>query len=74
MLPALQKRIPIRIRNTFNPSFTGTYISDQGQPESFSSVKGIASMEDVSLLKVTGEGILQTVGIAHESFGTGTKE
>jgi bifunctional aspartokinase / homoserine dehydrogenase 1 len=68
MLPALQKRIPIRIRNTFNPAFKGTLISDQSASSQRSSVKGIASIERINLLKVTGEGILRTVGIASRIF------
>jgi len=68
MLPVLQKRIPIRIRNTFNEQFKGTLISDQLSFSERSSVKGIACIDKISLLKVTGEGILHTVGIASRIF------
>jgi bifunctional aspartokinase / homoserine dehydrogenase 1 len=68
MLPALHKRIPIRIRNTFHEQFTGTLISDQPSSLQRSSVKGIACIDKISLLKVTGEGILRTVGIASRIF------
>jgi aspartokinase/homoserine dehydrogenase 1 len=68
MLPALQKRIPIRIRNAFNEQFKGTLISDQPSSSERSSVKGIACIDKISLLKVTGEGILRTVGIASRIF------
>ena len=68
MLPALHKKIPIRIRNTFNPAFTGTLICDRPESDPESPVKGIACMDGVSLLKVTGEGIMHTVGIASRIF------
>ena len=68
MLPALQKRIPIRIRNTFNPDFPGTLICERPRTADESPVKGIACIDRISLLKVTGEGILQTTGIASRIF------
>ena len=68
MLPALHKRIPIRIRNTFNRAFKGTLICDRTTPEPESPVKGVACIDKVSLLKVTGEGIMRTVGIASRIF------
>ena len=74
MLPAFQKRIPIRIRNTFNEQFKGTLSSDQPTSSERSSVKGIACIDKISLLKVTGEGILQTVGIASRIFAALAKK
>ena len=68
MLPALHKRIPIRIRNTFNRAFKGTLICERTSSETESPVKGIACIDRVSLLKITGEGILRTVGIASRIF------
>ena len=68
MLPALHKRIPIRIRNTFNRAFKGTLICERASSETESPVKGIACIDRVSLHKVTGEGILRTVGIASRIF------
>ncbi len=74
MLPALEKRIPIRIRNTFHPAFGGTLISDRSASSQRSSVKGIACLDRMSLLKVTGEGILRTVGIASRIFSALAKK
>ena len=70
MLPAMHKKIPIRIRNSFNPAFPGTLISEQAESSSPSLVKGIACIDHVGLLKVKGEGILRTVGIASRIFTT----
>ncbi len=68
MLPALQKRIPLRIRNTFNPRFGGTLISERTEPVDGRPVKGIACIDRISLLKVKGEGIMRTSGIAARIF------
>ena len=70
MLPALQKKIPIRIRNSFHPDFPGTLISEHEESSKPSLVKGIACIDHVCLLKVKGEGILRTVGIASRIFST----
>jgi bifunctional aspartokinase / homoserine dehydrogenase 1 len=74
MLPALQKRIPIRIRNTFNPDFPGTLICESPSGPGESPVKGIACIDRISMLKVTGEGILQTAGIASRIFAALAKK
>lgn len=68
MLPALHKRIPIRIRNTFNPAFKGTLICERPMSANDGPVKGIACIDRISLLKVTGEGMMRTVGIASRIF------
>jgi bifunctional aspartokinase / homoserine dehydrogenase 1 len=70
MMPVMEKKIPIRIRNSFNPDFVGTLISDNEEKSSPSLVKGIACIDRVSLLRVKGEGILRTVGIASRIFST----
>ena len=74
MMPALQKRIPIRIRNTFNPAFPGTLICDRPPSGDATPVKGIACIDRICLLKVTGEGLLRTVGIASRIFAALAKK
>ncbi len=63
MIPALSKKIKIRIRNTFEPSFKGTVILPRENNISF-NVKGISSIDDISLLKISGGGMIGVVGIA----------
>jgi bifunctional aspartokinase / homoserine dehydrogenase 1 len=70
MLPALHRKIPIRIRNSFHPAFPGTLISEKEESNTPSLVKGIACIDHVGLLRVKGEGILRTVGIASRIFTT----
>jgi len=73
MKPALKKKIPIRIKNTFNPSFEGTKISDSDSAGNF-TVKGISSIDEITLLRVTGSGMVGVVGIASRIFGALAKE
>jgi len=68
MQPALNKKIPIRIKNTFNPSFDGTIISEKGDSKNF-SIKGISSIDDIALLRIQGSGMIGVAGIARRIFG-----
>jgi len=68
MQPALNKKIPIRIKNTFNPSFEGTIISEKGDSKNF-SIKGISSIDDIGLLRIQGSGMIGVAGIARRIFG-----
>lgn len=68
--PALLKRIPIVIKNTFNPSFAGTYISDKPDASGHPPVKGISSINQVTLLTLQGSGLFGTPGTAARLFGS----
>ena len=70
MLPAMEKNIPIRIRNTFEKEFPGTVISKQAQESDRFPVKGIACIDHASLLKVSSESSLQISSIASRIFET----
>ncbi|TVQ15279.1 MAG: bifunctional aspartate kinase/homoserine dehydrogenase I [Balneolaceae bacterium] len=66
--PAMEKKIPIRIKNTLNPDFAGTVLSaiHSGSPY---AIKGISSISNISLLRVQGAGMVGMVGVAHRIFG-----
>ncbi len=73
MQPAMINRIPIWIRNTFNPSFPGTVIhagnaSHPVAQERDLIIKGISSMNRMSLLSVQGTGLLGVVGVSMRLF------
>ncbi len=68
MAPALKKKIKIRIKNTFNPDFKGTVILPREKAVKF-SVKGISSIDNVSLLRIQGGGMVGVTGIASRIFG-----
>ena len=67
MAPAVAKRIPIWIRNTFVPDKPGTLISDD--PTSIHPVKGITSIDAVALVNVEGAGMIGVPGTAQRLFG-----
>jgi len=65
--PAFTKNIPIYIKNTFNPTFGGTFISNE-KDESGPAVKGISSIGDISLLTLSGSGMFGVPGTAGRLF------
>jgi bifunctional aspartokinase / homoserine dehydrogenase 1 len=67
MAPAVARGIPIRIRNTFRPDHCGTLICDH--PESTHLVKGITSIDDITLVNLEGAGMIGVPGTAHRLFG-----
>jgi aspartokinase/homoserine dehydrogenase 1 len=73
MQPAMINRIPIWIKNTFNPTFEGTVISDSSNGKNL-IIKGISSMDKISLLSVQGSGLMGVVGVSMRLFGTLAKE
>ncbi|HNU41924.1 MAG: aspartate kinase [Bacteroidetes bacterium OLB12] len=73
MQPAMVNRIPIWIKNTFNPAFEGTVISEKSNGKNL-IIKGISSMDKISLLSVQGSGLVGVVGVSMRLFGTLAKE
>ena len=67
MAPAVEKRIPIWIRNTFAPSMPGTVIQDRTAPSPL--VKGITTVEKIALVNLEGAGMIGVPGTAHRLFG-----
>lgn len=65
--PALEKNIPIRIKNTFNPEGEGTLIAKE-VPRDEHAVKGIASIGNVTLLTLEGSGLWGRASIAARLF------
>ena len=71
--PALTKKIPILIKNTLNPDFKGTFISKK-QSISRNPVRGISSIDDITLIRVQGSGMIGAVGIAERIFSSLAKK
>jgi aspartokinase/homoserine dehydrogenase 1 len=67
MQPALDKGIPLRIKNTFNPDFPGTVISKKSAKNG-SPIRGLSSIDKVSLLQIQGSGMVGATGIAERIF------
>jgi aspartokinase/homoserine dehydrogenase 1 len=66
--PALEKGIPIRIKNTFNYSSDGTLIMKDPEPGPF-PIKGISSMSSVALIRVQGPAMVGVAGFSSRLFG-----
>lgn len=65
--PILSMGMPLRVRNTFNPDHPGTLIGPQGQP-SDTIIKAVTSVRNVSMLTVSGKGMLGVPGLAGRTF------
>ncbi len=72
--PALEKKIPLRIKNTFVPQFSGIVIREKVAKKNNYLIKGISSIERVSLLRIQGSGMIGVAGIAARLFGALAKE
>jgi len=66
MIPAITKHVPILIRNTFHPQFSGTLISDQASNGFL--IKGISSISDISVVLFQGSGMIGIPGFAARVF------
>ena len=86
ILPAIQKKIPIRIKNTNNPNTSGTLISsgdnafesdvacrDCAQATGEAEIKVITAISNLASINVVGKGMLGVVGIARRVFGATEK-
>ena len=67
MIPAVEKNIPICIKNTMNTSAPGTYIVKKPKPNN-NPITGIASINNVSLINIEGGGMLGIPGFASRVF------
>jgi aspartokinase/homoserine dehydrogenase 1 len=67
MLPAIENKIPIRIKNTFNPSHPGTLIS-QATDSTERVVKNITSIDNLSLISIEGNGMIGVPGVSARIF------
>ena len=65
--PALELKIPIRIKNTFEPDHQGTLISDNPAING-SNVKGFSSINNLGLITISGSGMVGVPGIAMRAF------
>ncbi|MDP6612651.1 MAG: aspartate kinase [Candidatus Hydrothermarchaeota archaeon] len=71
--PAMERGIPVRVRNTFNIDNEGTLIV-KDQEKSDEVAKAISAMKDVVLLTISGLGMIGVPGIAARVFTALAKE
>ncbi len=67
MLPAMERGVPLRIMNTLNPGFKGTLIGKRNGDERF-EIKGISSIDNISILLIQGSGLVGVTGISKRIF------
>ena len=69
LFPVCQKKIPIRVKNTFNPDAPGTLICD-AQPDRSDSraIKGISSIDNISLITLSATSMVGIIGVDQRIF------
>lgn len=65
--PILNIGIPLYVRNTFNPDHPGTLIGPMAQPSS-TIIKAVTSVKNVSMITISGRGMIGVPGIAGRAF------
>jgi aspartokinase/homoserine dehydrogenase 1 len=73
MIPAFLKKIPIVIKNTFEPEFEGTVIRHDCKPSSL-PIKGISSINNISILNLEGSGMVGKAGFSGRLFSLLARE
>lgn len=73
MIPAFMKRIPIVIKNTFEPDFAGTYIKSDVKTSNL-PIKGISSINHISIINLTGSGMVGKAGFSGRLFSLLSRE
>ncbi len=69
--PVCIKNIPILIKNTFRPEDKGTIITnDNGCDENGRAIKGISSINNTSLITVSGLSMVGVIGVNQRIFTT----
>jgi aspartokinase/homoserine dehydrogenase 1 len=66
--PALEKDIPILIRNTFNTEVPGTRVVKNAAPGKF-PIRGISSIGNAVLVRIQGSGMVGVAGFSARVFG-----
>jgi aspartokinase/homoserine dehydrogenase 1 len=67
MSPAIERSIPIWIRNTFRPEVRGSRIGVAEGKDG--GIKGVTSVDDVALVNLEGAGMIGVPGTADRLFG-----
>lgn len=68
--PVFHKDIPIVIKNTFNATAPGTLISNEESKSDARAIKGISSIDDTTLVTVSGLGMVGVIGVNSRIFQT----
>ena len=73
MIPAFMKKIPIVIKNTFDVEFEGTVIQHHCKASAL-PIKGISSINEISIINVEGSGMVGKSGFSGRLFSLLARE
>ena len=73
LYPVCAKAIPIQIKNTFNPDAPGTVVKKTCRPGN-TTIKGISSIDDISLITLSGTSMVGVVGVDSRIFASLARE
>ncbi len=65
IIPLIEKNIPLRILNTFNPDDKGTIITSQNDSK---GIRSLSVLDNVALVNIEGRGLLGKVGVDARIF------
>lgn len=68
MRPCVESGIPLRIKNTFNPTHPGTVIEEDITAQN-GALKAVTAIKGVAMITVDGKGMIGVPGIAARTFG-----
>jgi aspartokinase/homoserine dehydrogenase 1 len=69
LYPAMDRKIPIIVKNTFNPDHPGTVISESSSNDN-GFFKGITSLTNICMITVEGSGMVGVAGISARLFSS----
>ena len=65
ILPAKQNNVPVRLKNTMNPTALGTYISNRSSSQ---EIKAIAAKDGITAIKIKSDRMLLAYGFMKKTF------
>lgn len=69
VIPVMNKKIPLHLKNTIHPDQEGSIISsDSGRTENV--IQGLSSLDNIAILTVSGVGLAKQKGVARRVFQT----
>ncbi|HEY6843721.1 MAG TPA: aspartate kinase [Thermoanaerobaculia bacterium] len=68
MIPLVDRRIPLFLRNTFEPESHGTRIAGDVRPGTY-PVRALAAIHRQALISIEGNGMIGVPGVAARAFG-----
>jgi aspartokinase/homoserine dehydrogenase 1 len=68
--PAFAKNITLKVLNTFNVDFEGTYVQKSANGKEY-AITGISSIDEIALVNIQGSGMIGVAGISGQVvYGT----